>query len=166
MRRLTGRVLLPDRDQWGDSDVTAQGHPPGFAHSAIDELRSHLGTGNARPVLGEIEAALGVLLAEGKQTTIDLGAIPFGPGDERLLDKVLGAGEVHATIEALDQSVVTETGIPGVWRIDHFDRKGETLSRFVEVTFFPEILKTQTADAEAGLARLTARLEEHDSKTH
>lgn len=128
--------------------------------SAVEELRSHISTGNARPILAEIASALGKLLATGEVTTIDLGAIPFAPGDERLLDEVLGVGEVRATIEALGQSIVHETRFPGVWRIDHLDPKGETLSRFVEVTFIPEILKSQHADATAGLARLTARLEE------
>lgn len=146
--------------------MTTGGNQPEPAHSALDELRSHLGTGNARPVLREIETALHGLLENGRETTIDLGAIPFGPGDERMLDEVLGPGEVRATIDALGKSHVTETGIPGVWRIDHFDLNGETLSRFIEVTFFPDILKTQTADAETGLARLTARLQERDGQTH
>ncbi|SMH33682.1 hydrogenase expression/formation C-terminal domain-containing protein [Maritimibacter sp. HL-12] len=133
---------------------------------AVEVLKSHISTGNARPVLQEIHAALDTLLATGTTTTIDLGAIPFAPGDERLLDEVLGKGELSATLEVLGTSHVEETGIPGVWRIDHFDQNGETLSRFVEVTFLPDILKTQRADAEAGLTRLAIRLEEHDSRTH
>lgn len=133
---------------------------------AVEALKSHISTGNARPVLHEILAALESLLATGTPTTIDLGAIPFGPGDERLLDEVLGKGELRATLEVLGSSHVEESGIPGVWRIDHFDQSGDTLSRFVEVTFLPEILKTQRADAEAGLARLAARLEEHDGRSH
>lgn len=134
--------------------------------SALDELKSHISTGNARPLLTEIHAALETLLDTGQPTTIDLGAIPFAAGDERLLDEVLGLGEVRATIEALGQSVVQETSIPGIWRIDHFDPRGETLSRFVEITFVPEILKTQHADATAGLARLRAQLDALDGQTH
>lgn len=130
--------------------------------SAREELLSHLSTGNARPILAEISSALEKLLSTGETTTIDLGAIPFAPGDERLLDEVLGVGEVRATLEALGQSIVHETRYPGVWRIDHLDPHGETLSRFIEVTFIPDILKSQHADAVAGLARLTARLEELD----
>lgn len=129
-------------------------------YRALEELRSHLGTGNARPVLNEIAAALARLLDTGQDTVIDLGTIPFGPGDERLMDKILGPGEVHATLDALGTSHVTETGIAGVWRVDHLDPKGETLSRFVEVTFIPDILKTQDSDARDGLERLSARLKE------
>lgn len=133
---------------------------------ALAELKSHVSTGNARPVLNEILAALEKLLADGTTTTIDLGALPFAAGDERMLDAVLGKGEVAATLELSGRSQVEETGIPGVWRIDHYDPNGETLSRFVEVTFLPEILKSQREDAETGLTRLAARLEELDGQTH
>lgn len=134
--------------------------------NALKDLRSHIPTGNAGPVLREIQAALEALLETGQETTIDLGALPFSAGDERQLEEVLGSGEVKATLDIFGTSHVQETGIPGVWRIDHFDQRGETLSRFVEVTLMPEILKTQRADAEDGLARLAVRLEERDSQKH
>lgn len=126
--------------------------------ASLQELLSFAATGNADPVLHEVRHALADLLATGKETTIDLGAIPFGPGDERRLDAVLGNGEVRATLNILGESSVQETTIPGVWRVDHFDESGETQSRFIEVTFIPEILKTQREDAERGLGDLTARL--------
>jgi HupH hydrogenase expression protein, C-terminal conserved region len=132
--------------------------------SVMAELRSRIATGNARPVLTEIATALEALIATGAETVIDLGAIPFAPGDERILDEVLGTGEVRATLDALGESHVQETAISGVWRIDHFDQRGEALSRFVEITFVPEILKTQRADAESGLTLLAARLEAIDSR--
>ena len=137
------------------ADADRRGEP-----SALGELRSHMSTGNARPVLAEIAAALETLIATGETTTIDLGAIPFAAGDERQLDAALGTGEVRATLNVMGESHIGETGIAGVWRIDHFDEAGETQSRFVEVTFMPEILKTQREDAEEGLAMLKARLEE------
>lgn len=135
--------------------------PNGAQHATVrEEVRSRIATGNARPILAEIRTALERFIASGQTTTIDLGAIPFGPGDERLLDEVLGAGEVRATIEALGQSIVQETGFPGVWRVDHLDTNGDTLSRFVEINDIPEILKSQPGDAAAGLARLASRLDE------
>jgi len=127
---------------------------------SLRTLREHVPTGNAGPVLREIAAALARLVETGDPTTIDLGALPFSAGDEKALDAALGAGEVRATVEALGTSDVTETGIPGVWRIDHFDQAGETLSRFVEITYVPEILMTQRGDAADGLARLEADLAE------
>lgn len=132
----------------------------GEFHSGLAALRARMATGNARPVLTEILAALEQLLASGTPTTIDLGAIPFGGGDEALLDAVLGRGEVSAELAVMGRSHVEETAIPGVWRVDHFDASGATLSRFVEVTFCPDILKSQRADAEEGVMRLKDRLAE------
>lgn len=134
------------------------------AVGSLQDLRAHVPTGNAGPLLSEIAAALGRLVETGQSTTIDLGALPFSAGDERALDAALGPGEVHATIDALGQSHVTETGTPGVWRVDHFDTNGETLSRFVEITFVPDILMTQPADAAAALGRLQAALAEGNAR--
>ena len=55
--------------------------PGSQGNSALDELKSYISTGNARPVLGQVLAAHEALLATGETTTIDLGAIPFAPGD-------------------------------------------------------------------------------------
>lgn len=133
--------------------------------SAREELLSHVSTGNARPVLHEIREALARLIETGESTVIDLGAIPFAPGDERLMDEILGHGEVRATLALMGESHVEETGIAGVWRVDHFDGEGETQSRFVEVTWCPDILKTQREDAASGLAALTERLGEPAPET-
>ncbi len=126
--------------------------------NSLQELRAHVPTGNAGPVLREIATVLARLLDTGAPTIIDLGALPFSAGDERALDAALGEGEIRATVAVLGTSQVVETGTPGVWRVDHYDQNGETLSRFVEVTFVPEILKTQIPDARDGLARLEAHL--------
>ena len=116
-------------------------------------------TGNATPLLHEIRHALASLLETGATATIDLGAIPFAPGDERILDDVLGEGEVHAVLNVMGESHVRETAVPGVWRVDHLDGNGELQSRFIEITFIPELLLTQREDAEQGLDELTVRLD-------
>lgn len=126
----------------------------------LEDILSFVTTGNASPVLHEIKHALTALLEKGETTVIDLGALPFAPGDERLLDEVLGEGEVQATLNVFGKSIVQETGIPGVWRVDHFDENGETQSRFIEITFMPDILKTQSDDAERGLDTLIERLKD------
>jgi len=133
-------------------------------NTAMDDLMSFAATGNALPLLHEVRHALAELLENNKTAVIDLGAIPFAPGDERVLDSILGEGEVHAVLKTLGESHVRETSIYGVWRVDHMDASGEYQSRFIEVTFLPEILKTHSTDAAAGLGTLTARLEEEDEK--
>lgn len=123
-----------------------------------DDVFSFVTTGNAIPFLHEIKHALEHLLKTGTESVIDLGAIPFAPGDERILEEILGEGEVDATLTIMGQSHVRETAIPGVWRVDHLDTNGAFQSRFIEITFLPNILKTQPEDAERGLATLTEHL--------
>jgi len=140
-----------------EAEVNADKRTTGQVQS-LQNLRDHVPTGNADPILREIATALSRLLDTGEPTLIDLGALPFSAGDERALDAALGTGEVKATVEVLGTTQVHETGTPGVWRVDHYDQQGETLSRFVEVTMIPDILKTQTVDARDGLERLEADL--------
>jgi len=49
--------------------------------------------------------------------------------------------------------------------VDHFDENGEYQSRFIEITFLPDILKTQPEDAERGLEDLKLRLEERADRS-
>ncbi len=126
--------------------------------SKMDDILSYVTTGNAIPFLYEIKHALEHLLQSGAESVIDLGAIPFAPGDERILDEVLGEGEVNATLTIMGQSHVRETSIPGVWRVDHLDVNGAFQSRFIEITFLPNILKTQPEDAQRGLTNLAEHL--------
>mgnify|MGYP001154200435 CR=1 FL=1 len=128
--------------------------------SPLQEVMSYVGTGNADPILREIRFALTKLVETGEPTVIDLGAIPFAAGDERILDNVLGEGELQAVLNSLGSSRIVETEISGVWRIDHMDDDGEIQSRFIEITYLPDILRTQAEDAAFGLKDLTERLEE------
>ena len=133
-------------------------------NTAMDDLMSFVATGNALPLLHEIRHALANLLENNNTAIIDLGAIPFAPGDERVLDSVLGEGEIHAVLKTLGESHVRETSISGVWRVDHLDDSGQYQSRFIEITYLPEILKTHFEDATTGLETLTKRLKEEDEK--
>ena len=129
----------------------------------VERLRKavvNLPTGNALPILSEILARLDRLIERDEPSVIDLGAIPFTGGDEKLLQEILGSGEVNAVLDAMGESHVQETAIPGVWRVDHYDAAGETQSRFIEITFIPDILKTQKEDATRGREMLAERLSE------
>ena len=120
-------------------------------------------TGNALPILYEVLSALDELVGAGKPTVIDLGAIPFTDGDEKVLEDILGEGEVRAVLQVMGESLIRETSIPGVWRVDHHDPQGEVQSRFIEITFLPEILKTQPEDARRGQEMLADRLREKNA---
>lgn len=114
--------------------------------------------GNAQPILHEVRHALALLMCCGQPTCIDLRAIPMGPGDEAELEAFLGSGEISATLNSQGESTIRETAYPGVWLITHRDETGQIVSRFIEITFVPDILQSQGEDVRAGLQALTARL--------
>ncbi len=110
--------------------------------------------GNVEPILNEVMHALDRLLDDGEATVIDLGRLPFGPGEIEELEGQLGTGEIKARLDALGASRIRETIYPGVWWLDHYNTAGELAGRYIEITRVPDILTSQEADIAAGRARL------------
>ena len=127
-------------------------------------MRSDVPTGNELSVLHEVRHALEKLIVTGEATVIDLRGIPMAPMEEGRIEAVLGKGEVEATLNALGPSEVRETQIPGVWLVVHYNSNAEIMSKFIEITLVPSILKSQEADMRNGLERLQSRLEELDRR--
>jgi len=115
-------------------------------------------TQNTFPLLHEIRHALADFLTDGQETTIDLQRLPMGPADEARLFEILGRGEVEAQLNALGNSLIRETGIPGVWLIEHFNADQQLVAKLIEVTAMPSILKSQPEDIRDGLVKLNERL--------
>lgn len=111
-------------------------------------------TDNLRPVMLQIEQALGDLIRSGVGTVIDLAAMPFSEQDERGLRDRLGRGEVSATIDAFGPSLIEETAYAGVWLIEHKDAEGRRLTLHVEVARVPQLLQTPADDLPDALAAL------------
>ena len=119
---------------------------------------SSLETGNVEPLLHEIRHAL-KRLADGEDgTVIDLKRLPLAPGEEERIQETLGTGEVRAEVDALGPTIIQETSYPGVWLITHKNADGITVARFIEVTYIPELLRSQQADIDAGIDRLEDEL--------
>jgi len=116
-------------------------------------------THNVQPILHQIRHALEQLLDDHKTTTIDLRSIPLAPEEESTILDILGQGEVHARLNALGPSEIIETGCAGVWLVTHFNESSHTVSRFIEVTEMPDILKSQHRDIFNGLQMLNHKLE-------
>jgi hydrogenase-1 operon protein HyaF len=115
-------------------------------------------TQNALPILNEIRHALAVLNETGQSTTIDLSAIPFGPGDREALDAALGQGEVSATIDSLGHTHIRETAFPGVWWVDYRSPSDTELVIHLEITQIPSLLATPKEEIADSLQRLEATL--------
>jgi len=120
-------------------------------------------TWNARPILFEVFHALEALLASGESSIIDLRSIPLAPGEEEIILNTLGQGEVHAQLNALGPSEIVETRYAGVWLVTHFNDDAAIVSRFIEITRIPEILRSQREDISNALIELAHELETEDT---
>lgn len=117
-------------------------------------------TWNVKPILHEIRHALRKLLETGESGIIDLRSIPLAPGEEETIISTLGCGEVHAKLNALGPSEIYETRFAGVWLITHFNEENSIISRFIEITVFPDILKSQSDDMTFALDLLENELDD------
>ncbi|MCU7845805.1 MAG: hydrogenase expression/formation protein [Candidatus Thiodiazotropha sp. (ex Monitilora ramsayi)] len=120
---------------------------------------------NATPILHEIHHALQRLATQQETTTIDLRAIPFGPGDEEDLLNRLGTGEVQIELDSLGTSKLWETAFSGVWIIDHRNAEGERVALQIEVTRVPEIIQTHPDDVTDSLQLLDNQLNPNRTET-
>ena len=119
-------------------------------------------TWNARPILFEVRHALEELLDSGETSIIDLRSIPLAPGEEETILDTLGQGEVHARLDVLGCSEIHETRYAGVWLVTHYNDDEAIVSRFIEITTIPDILKSQTEDMSNALIELAHELGTQD----
>lgn len=119
-------------------------------------------TGNVLPLLHEIRHALEDFATTGTEHTIDLNSLPLAPQESRQLEDLLGNGEVRAQLDALGTSEITETAIPGVWRVTHYNGDRVVVGQFLEITDCPAILKSQPQELPSGVSRLDELISTYD----
>ena len=130
---------------------------------AIPQFNIQIGnelTWNVQPILHEIRHALRRLYESSETGIIDLRSIPLAPGEEETIIDTLGCGEVHAQLNALGPSEIHETRFAGVWLVTHFNEENSVIGRFIEITRFPDILKSQSEDIAISLHELEEELSE------
>ena len=128
--------------------------------SSLDniQVKTEVATGNVEPLLHEIRHALKRLARGEEGTTIDLRSLPLAPGEDERIEATLGTGEVRAEVDALGPTLIQETSYPGVWLITHKNADDAVVARFIEVTYIPELLRSQPEDIDAGIDRLESEL--------
>lgn len=134
----------------------------------VPQFNIHVGnelTWNVKPLLHEIRHALEALLKSGESSMIDLRSIPLAPGEEETIINTLGRGEVHARLDALGPSEIYETQYTGVWLVTHYNENDSIVSRFIEVTHMPDVLKSQAEDMRHALDELTDKLGTEETYT-
>ena len=122
-------------------------------------------TDMAMPLLHELAAMMDTLIESGDSNSIDLRRAPLDPKDRMRLAEVLGQGELSARVDCLGPTLIQETAITGVWWITHCDAQDRVLGEFIEVTTFPEILRSTHQEVRSGVTRLRRRLAEQTATT-
>ena len=111
-------------------------------------------SGNAAPLLRELDESLRRLLESGETSAIDLSALPLTPADLDWLRDNLGTGEIAISLQADGESTLNETACPGIWWVTHCNEAGAVTSQFIEVAFVPELVKAHPQDVAIGQGRL------------
>ncbi len=108
-------------------------------------------------ILQQIAEGLARYLESGERVEIDLLGLPLTAADRMALEKALGRGEVHITLEVMGESEVVETGFSGVWWIRHRDQQGRTVANLVEICAVPAIVVAEEGEMVHALERLQGR---------
>jgi hydrogenase-1 operon protein HyaF len=114
--------------------------------------------GGVAAILSELVTLLERLVDGEASGTIDLRSLPMSPLDRAELQRLLGDGEVQATVNAQGLSKMRETGVSGVWWIEHFDQQGELTAELIEVSRVPQILLSASDEIAAGARALRAQI--------
>jgi hydrogenase-1 operon protein HyaF len=114
--------------------------------------------GGVAAILSELATLLERLANGETVSVVDLRSLPMSPQDRTELQRALGEGEVQATVNAEGLSKIRETGVSGLWWVEHFDRHGELVAEMIEVTLVPQILASASDEIAAGARALRARI--------
>jgi hydrogenase-1 operon protein HyaF len=129
--------------------------------TAVSQFNIHIGnepTLNVQPILHQVRHALDKLLHADEPGIIDLRSIPLAPGEEQNIIDALGQGEIYAHLDALGSSEIYETRYAGVWLVTHKNEEDIIVSRFIEINYIPDILKSQHEDISLAAHRLAQDL--------
>ncbi len=117
------------------------------------------GVMNAPAILKELLQALKDLYEKGETHIIYINKLPMTEQDRELLLDTLGKGNVRIHIDSHTQPVeYWETGVYGIWVGVIYDRERKPTLETVEVTFFPELAKSQREDIEESIRVLEERV--------
>jgi hydrogenase-1 operon protein HyaF len=120
---------------------------------------------NVIALLHEITTHLGKLISDNQTEVIDLMGF-LSDSEREALKHILGEGEVFVKLEALGESTLYETLIPGVWWISHTSIDNNPISENIEITRIPAILKSDELDIRDGIKALKDQLDELSSETN
>lgn len=131
--------------------------PGGPAPSAAPARSGGLGNG-VPAILAELATLLEQLEESQTPAAVDLRSLPMSPQDRAELERVLGDGEVQATVKADGLSSIRETSFSGIWWVTHCNAQGETIAELLEVTRVPQMLASAPDEIAAAARALRERM--------
>ncbi|WP_052808148.1 hydrogenase expression/formation C-terminal domain-containing protein [Methyloterricola oryzae] len=108
-------------------------------------------------LLNEIDAKLSSFIDKGEESTLDLRMLVRSSPDISLIHSILGRGEVAAVVTTSGNSEITETSVPCLWWVIHYDVNNHVLGTFLEIAEIPNLLRSDRGSVAHGLALLRAR---------
>jgi hypothetical protein len=134
--------------------------PIRFEPSArIEPPKSNGGLGGGvAAILTELVTLLEQFVSAESPAAIDLRSLPMSPQDRAELQRVLGEGEVQATVNAGGLSRIRETRVSGAWWVEHYDQGGRLVAELIEVGRVPGILSSAPDEIIAGARNLRAQI--------
>jgi hydrogenase-1 operon protein HyaF len=114
--------------------------------------------GGIAAILSELVTLLERLAMGEVPGAIDLRSLPMSSLDRVELQRVLGDGEVQATVNAQGLSRMRETRVSGVWWVERFNPQGELVAELIDVSRAPEILSSASDEIAAGARALRAQI--------
>jgi hydrogenase-1 operon protein HyaF len=114
--------------------------------------------GGVAAILSELATLLERLVRGESPGSIDLRSLPMSPRDRTELRRVLGDGEVQATVDAQGLSRMRETRVSGIWWVEHFDTQGALIAELLEVSRVPAMLASASDEMAAGARELRAHI--------
>jgi hydrogenase-1 operon protein HyaF len=114
--------------------------------------------GSVAAILFELVALLDRFVSGESPAAIDLRSLPLSQQDRAELLRVLGEGEVQATVGAAGLSRIRETRVSGIWWVERYDQGGKLVAELIEVGRVPGILSSAPDDITAGARDLRAQI--------
>ena len=114
--------------------------------------------GSVAAILFELVTLLDRFASGESPAAIDLRSLPMSLQDRAELQRVLGAGEVQATVSVAGLSRIRETRVSGIWWVEHYDQGGKLVAELIEVGRVPGIPSSAPDDICAGARDLRAQI--------
>ncbi|MEX3954249.1 hydrogenase expression/formation protein [Paraburkholderia sp. EG287B] len=114
---------------------------------------------NAPSILSEVRDSVARWRAGDAPHIVNLTLLPLSPGDQRLIDAVLGEGAVQILSRGYGKCRVCSTAIANCWRVAYFNSQDMLILNTIEITDLPEVVRAAPEDLADSRERLTQLIE-------